>query len=237
MVQSNLRIIAFTHAGGNKYSYQMFSQNFNNFSTIEYKRGKLRIKENRIIDINELLDDLLAQVQKEISTGHDYIIYGHSMGALMGYLICQKIEQSGLQKPLKLIVSGKKAPFVKRVKISHLPDAIFWKEIVKLGGIPDELQDYPELIDFYIPILKADFKAVENYEYVKKDELTIPIDVFYGSEEATKEEMQGWKNETTANVTITQMEGNHFFIFNHVDFFTNYFNNLTKNVTYQQTNA
>ncbi len=228
MTQSDLRIIAFTHAGGNKFSFQMFSKRFNDFSTIEYRRRELRIKESSSLDIKELLDDLLKHVKKEINSCDDYIIYGHSMGALMGYLICQKIEELALQKPLKLVVSGKKAPFVEREKISHLPDKIFWEEIIKLGGVPDELQDYPELVDYYTPILKADFRIVENYKYIKKEKLTIPIDVFYGSEEATKEEMNGWKDETTSEVTITQMEGNHFFIFDHVDFFTNYFKTLKK---------
>jgi surfactin synthase thioesterase subunit len=230
MTQSDLRIIAFTHAGGNKFSFQMFSKRFNDFSTIEYRRRELRIKESSSLDIKELLDDLLKHVKKEINSCDDYIIYGHSMGALMGYLICQKIEELALQKPLKLVVSGKKAPFVEREKISHLPDKIFWEEIIKLGGVPDELQDYPELVDYYTPILKADFRIVENYKYIKKEKLTIPIDVFYGSEEATKEEMNGWKDETTSEVTITQMEGNHFFIFKHVDFFINYFKNIEETI-------
>lgn len=233
-----MKIISFPFAGGNKYSFREIAQNISEFTIIEYAGRGFRINENLIIDIELLIEDLFLKVKNEITATDDYIIYGHSMGALVGYLICQKIEDLGLKKPQKLVVSGKKSPSIKReTKLSHLHEKEFWQEVIKLGGIPDELINHLELIDFYIPILKADFTAIENYHYVKKEKLTVPIDVFYGSEEATEEEMIGWQEETTANVTITQMEGNHFFIFNHVDFFTNYFNNLTKNLIYQQINA
>ncbi|MBA0882490.1 thioesterase II family protein [Flavobacterium undicola] len=219
-----MKIIFFSFAGGSKYSFQKLTNKTNDIIVIENPGRGLRMNENLIIDIELLIEDLLEKVKNEIASCKDYIIYGHSMGALVGYLICQKIEELRLQKPLKLVVSGKKSPSAEReVKIAHLPDQEFWQEVIKLGGIPDELQNHPELINFYTPILKADFTVIENYKYKKKEKLTIPVDVFYGSEEAIEEEMLGWKDETTAEVTITKMEGNHFFIYNHVDFFINLF--------------
>jgi surfactin synthase thioesterase subunit len=224
-------IITIPFAGGNKYSFQKFTQNLTQCNVIEYSGRGLRIQENLIIDIGLLIEDLLQKVKNEISATEDYIIYGHSMGALIGYLICQKIEELGLKKPQKLVVSGKKEPRIEReVKIAHLPDEEFWEEVIKLGGIPDEFLNHPKLIEYFTPIIKADFTVIENYQYAKKEKLTIAIDVFYGSEEATEDEMIGWQEETTAKVTITQMEGNHFFIFKHVDFFTNYFKNIEETI-------
>lgn len=227
---NKINMLCFSFAGGNKYSFQKIAKNIDNFIVLEYPGRGMRMKENIIIDIDLLIEDLLPKIKKEIIVTEDYIIYGHSMGALVGYLICQKIEELGLKKPQKLIVSGKKSPCIEReVKLVHLPDEEFWEEVIKLGGIPVELQNHPELIEFYIPILKADFTAIENFQYVKKVKLTIPIDVFYGSEEATEEEMQDWKDETTAEVTLTKMEGNHFFIYRHIDFFRNLFKKSFEN--------
>jgi external thioesterase TEII len=226
-----MKFILITHAGGSKYQYLKFCKGLDEFYILEYPGRGCRIKENLLNNLDLLIKDLLTIIEKVITTNCKYIIYGHSMGALIGYLICQKIEELGLKKPLKLVVSGKKTPSLEReVKITHLPDEEFWQEVIKLGGIPNELQNHPELIEFCIPILKADFTAIENYRYIKKEKLTIPIDIFYGSEEATEEQMLGWKEETTAEVTITQMEGNHFFIFKHVDFFINYFKNIEKTI-------
>ena len=217
-----MSLIVFHFAGGNKYSTQRIFGDFKNGIFFEMDRngqGNLNYKINNFID---KLKNLNVKTD-------EYIFYGHSMGALLAYLICQKLQEQNLPMPKKLVVSGKKAPSIPREKkISDLSDEEFWEEIVSLGGIPEEILNYPELIDYYLPILRHDFKLVESYQYEKKPKLNIPIDVFYGSEEATKEEMLGWKEETNEEVIITQMEGNHFFIFKHVDFFTDYFKNIEK---------
>ncbi|MFH6990718.1 thioesterase II family protein [Flavobacterium collinsii] len=227
-----MKIIAFTFAGGSRYSFHNITKNIENFIVIEYPGRGTRMNEEMISDIDLLTGDLLQKVKNEISSDEDYIIYGHSMGALMGYLVCHRIEELGLPKPVKLVVSGKKPPVVKREKLfSQLPDKLFWDEVVKIGGVPDELLNYNELIEFYTPILKTDFAVIEKYQYRKKNKLSVPIDVFYGSEESDEDEMQEWKEESDKKVSITQMGGDHFFIFKHINFFTQYFKDLTQKVT------
>lgn len=207
-------------AGGNKYSLNSL------FSHKEIKTLEITRK-NSFSKIEEVLNELLSEYLKEKRDDGACFIYGHSMGALLAYLMCQKLQEKNLPMPQKLVISGKKAPHIPREeKIAYLPDEEFWNEILKLGGIPDEMQNYTELIEYYLPILRHDFKLVESYEYENKTKLNIPIDVFYGSEEATEEEMIGWQDETTEKVTITQLPGNHFFIFDHVEYFRTYFDNL-----------
>lgn len=126
----------------------------------------MRINEKLMDDIDLLIEDLLPKVKEEIKLYEEYIIYGHSMGALIGYLICHKLQELDIRQPLKLVVSGRKPPSIKKGKVlSHLPDNQFWEEVIKKGGIPDELQNHPELMEFYAPILKADFRAIENYNH------------------------------------------------------------------------
>lgn len=218
MVKDSNKIIIFPFAGGNTYSFKNYFPLNNNVCTIEYTGRGLRIEENLIENINTLISDLLPKVKKEINSCDNYIIYGHSMGALVGYLMCKEIQKLGLKSPIKLVVSGRKAPKYSRDMIlSDLPDLDFWKEVSKLGGIPEELNKYPELIEYFTPILKADFKCIENYQYNENlPKLPIPIDVLYGSdEEITQEEAEAWKEETIANVSVKELKGNHFFIFEH----------------------
>ncbi|CAA7196351.1 thioesterase II family protein [Chryseobacterium potabilaquae] len=217
-----MKLITFHFAGGNQYSFsKIFKGHTNNHIPFALQR------DTDDLDLNEAIHNFLLDINEKIFKNSPYVIYGHSMGALIGYLICQKLQEDDLPMPQKLIISGKKAASIPREKkLAHLSDNEFWNEILTLGGIPDEMQNYPELIEYYLPILRHDFKLVENYQYEKKSKLNIPIDVFYGSEESTEEEMLGWQNETTEKVTITKLEGNHFFIFNHVEYFRNYFDNL-----------
>lgn len=223
-----MKIIAFAFAGGSQYSFQKYSQNLPKFVVVEYPGRGNRINEQLIDDIDLLIEDLLPRVIHEIDSCNEYIIYGHSMGALVGYLICQRISEIQIRQPLKLVVSGKKSPSIKRENlVAHLPNNHFWNEVIKLGGIPIALEKNVELMEFYIPILKADFNIIENYNYVKKAKLKIPIAVFYGTEEKiTEEEIIGWKTESIKDVIIEPLNGNHFFIYNHEQFFINYFKKI-----------
>lgn len=230
-----IKILAFPFAGGNKYSFSNLILKNNYTKVFEYRsRMEFPIKEDLIENINELVGKLCLKIRTENHIDDEYVIYGHSMGALVGYLLCKEIEKLNLKKPLKLIVSGKSAPKYAQKEILHkLPDNEFLDKVMELGGIPKEIKGYPEFIKYYVPILKSDFKYVGNYQYDENSpKLSIPIDVFYGShEDMTKEEALAWQEETTCKINVTQLKGNHFFIFEHQEFFVEYFKNLQENAT------
>ncbi|OXA98977.1 thioesterase II family protein [Flavobacterium pectinovorum] len=219
-----MKIISLHFAGGNKYSLNKIFTNFNNYVPFELERN------NNIAELNKIIDRFVILLKNQVQEEKSYVIYGHSMGALIAYLLCQRLQELNYPMPKKLIVSGKKSPStISDKKIVNLNDEDFWNEIIALGGIPDEIKNNPELINYYLPILKYDFKVIESYQYENRQKLSIPIDVFYGSDDAIEGEMTGWRDETTREVNITQLKGNHFFIFNHSDYFRNYFNNLIRN--------
>ena len=219
-----MKVILLPFAGANKYSFTNFFKDENTV-TLEYPGRGSRINEELLTDINDLVNDVFLQFQKEMTTSEDYIIYGHSLGALVGYLICQRIEVLNLKKPLKLVVSGRMAPQYPVAKIlSDMPDDEFWEHIWKFGGTPSQIKEYPELIEMYTPILKADFKCVEDFKYQKNEKLTIPIDVLFGStENITYNDVKAWEEETEDEVQIKELEGHHFFIYNHKDIFKELF--------------
>jgi external thioesterase TEII len=224
-----MKIIGFPFAGGSKFSFQKVSKNNSNFITLEYPGRGMRINEKLSNSINELIEDLLQAVVKIAKSEKEYIIYGHSMGALVGFLMCHRLKKEGVNLPNKLIVSGNKGPMSEKIsKLSFLPENEFWDEVVRLGGTPNELNGSPEIRAFFTPILKADFSIIENYEPKLKEKLNIPIDVFYGKDEGINDdEILYWKELSSEPVNIKRMEGDHFFIFKHQQFFENYFEELT----------
>ena len=42
-------------------------------------------------------------------------------------------------------------------------------EVVKLGGTPAEILDYPDLVDLLTPVLKQDFQNIRQYNFQKKN--------------------------------------------------------------------
>lgn len=221
-----MKIIAFTFAGGNKYSFNSLFKKELNVVVLEYAGRGSRMAEELCTSLTDVIADLFPKVQQQIPSKEPYIIYGHSMGSMVAYQLCRKIEKLGLPLPVKLIINGVKGPqYCKEKTISDLPDREFWEEVMKLGGIPKEVGNSPELVDIFAPVLKADYKCVEGYKYDETaEQISIPIDVFYGSEEdITPEEIAGWKEVTSEEVTITQLAGNHFFMFEHPHYFNTYF--------------
>jgi external thioesterase TEII len=227
------KIIAFPFAGGSKYSFQSIAKGIPGFCSIEYPGRGARIKEGLISRMDLLIADILPAVLKETMACSEYIFYGHSMGALVAHQVCYALQQLGKKLPSRLVVSGSKPPTLAREEmLSGLPDMDFWEAVKAYGGIPTEFHDVPELIEYFLPVLKNDFAAIETYKHTVKEKLPIPVDGFYGSHEhITADEMQQWEAETTGSVTIKKMEGNHFFLFEHIEFFTTYFKNLQISTT------
>ena len=71
-------------------------------------------------------------------------------------------------------------------------------------------------MDFFEPIIKADFRAIEEYKYQPMDNpFSIPIFVRVGDEERiTSERLNAWQRETLFPINVRRLSGDHFFIFN-----------------------
>ncbi|CAM1365622.1 Thioesterase [Tenacibaculum sediminilitoris] len=222
-------------AGGNKYSYIPFEEYISksiNLITLELPgRGK-RFEEPLQIDIHKIVDDLFEQLKG--NEFKPYAIFGHSMGAILTYLLAHKIDKSDFPNPLHLFVSGCRAPKVERKPpfYNDLPKDEFVEKIRKMGGCPEEILQNDELMAIFEPSLRADFKVIETYKYKKQDSLNIPITVLIGNKDkVTWQEAKDWQQETTHTIDIKEFEGNHFFIFDHKKEITALFNYYIKTKT------
>ncbi|NQY06730.1 MAG: thioesterase [Flavobacteriaceae bacterium] len=222
-----MKVLAFPFAGGNKYSFNFLKSYLNpkiRLEVFEYAGRGNRVSEKPIDSLDSIVNDLWPNTLNFIKE-EPYIIFGHSMGGLVAFLMCHKIQKNGLKKPSKLIISGRKAPQTKREeKIWNYPSEQFWKELINLGGIPKEIQNEATLRDFFEPIIRADFKAVEEFFFQRKDLLDIPIEVLYGDKECkNKKDFLDWSQETTNEVNFYIFKGNHFFIHDYAQDIANHF--------------
>ena len=140
------------------------------------------------------------------------------MGALLGFLLTHKIKAHGLVLPKHLLVTGRQGPVVTKegTPAYLLPNPVFIKRLTAYGGIPELLLNEPELLDYFLPIIRTDFQIIENYIHKPLEKLNIPITVVIGTEEAIDDvAAQAWAEETTGAFEFLKMKGKHFFIFNH----------------------
>ena len=219
--RDKVSLICFPYAGGSRYSYGVFEsvapRKFNILPLELPGRGD-RIGEPLLTEINSMVDDLFRQIRSRID--EPYIIYGHSMGAILAYLVIKKISQYNLPLPRHLFISGCEGPSAvkhKKQKLrSHLPPDEFIEELKGLGGVPEDILKDESFIRFFEPILRADLKAIEGYEHRESIPFNIPVAVLYGSEEdLTFEDVYAWQEESITEVEVIKFSGNHFFIFKH----------------------
>jgi surfactin synthase thioesterase subunit len=216
---NTVNLLCFPFAGGGKYSYNSMKAVAGrclNLINIELPGRGSRMKEQLLVDIDAMVEDVMEQVKDNVR--EPYAIYGHSMGSLLGYLVATKIGVLGLRKPLSLFFSGGRSPalLAGRTSFHLLPKEEFFPTIAALGGITDETLKYPDILTLYEPIVRADFQAVETYVHRQLPPVDMDISIMIGEEdEVTRDEAMAWQKETTGMVSVTQFPGGHFFIFQH----------------------
>lgn len=218
-MNSRLNIYCIPFAGGNRYSYRTFEEHASvdlRIIPLELPGRGSRLAEPLLTSMEDVVDDVYNTLRKQ-NIHTPYAIFGHSMGALIAFLVIHKLSSQNLPLPIRLFVTGRQAPSCIITKITYdLPQAEFYQEVRSIGGTLDVVLQDRSLMEMYEPILRADFQAVETCEYLPRRQLNIPITAMIGSEEKTTyEHVTGWQKETTKNLEILIFQGNHFFIYEH----------------------
>lgn len=177
-----------------------------------------RFSEPLLRDLKPMVEDVFEQIKERISA--PYILFGHSMGARMAYLLIHKLIEKGLPLPLHFIASGCPAPQVPNSgPASHLlPRKEFIARLKEYNGSPKEVLENEMMMDLFEPILRADFEAAHSFVYQKTTPFDIPLTALVGlNENIGENEIQAWSKETLGRFQLHSFPGKHFFIFDHLD--------------------
>lgn len=166
-------------------------------------------------NINEAVTDLYNRLHSQFQTG-DFAFFGHSLGSLIVFELCRRLKELNQKMPVHIFLSGGGTPDIPKSvdkTIHNLPDDEFANEILKLGGTPQMLFTDRQLAETFIPILRADYKLFENYQYGGINPLNVDMTILHGrDDQLTKGKIDGWKKHTIKSCTIYEIDGGHFFI-------------------------
>lgn len=209
-------IILLHFAGGNCYSFQFLKPYLEEYQLVIPElpgRGK-RTSEDIINDKIRAVDDLVSQLHQQQLQG-EFIIYGHSMGATLALLLCEKLEKANIH-PSCLILTGSCGPGVgKKEETYRLRGEAFKNALRKLGGISELVLQEEELFEYFEPVIRADFELLEKDSMEPVGALCVPIHAIMGADEEDVEHIRNWQRFTTAKVITEIWPGNHFFIHDH----------------------
>ena len=203
-------------AGGNCYSYKEMSVLLEDFEVISLElpgRGR-RMDEALIKDFELAAADLYQQLISRLNSGR-FAIYGHSMGAILALKVTELLEKAG-KIPVCLFVSGNPGPGIKENRRRYkLSSDAFIEELKLLGGLPDLFLSNKELMDFFEPILRADFEIAEENGLKEGISVSCPLFAMMGIDEEHAEDISNWSSFTGSVFNCEVLEGGHFFILDH----------------------
>jgi medium-chain acyl-[acyl-carrier-protein] hydrolase len=227
--QPAVRLFCLPYAGGGASIYRQWASKLP--AWIEVCALQLPGRESRMSEpgythvkdaVEEAADTIHPLLDKP------FYLFGHSMGSVISFELARFLRRHNLPQPQRLFISAKRGPSIPRrhpnEDLHPLPDREFLAGIKKLGGTPDEVLQNEELMELFLPILRADFTLLETYQYVPGPPLACPISAYCGTEdkEVSKEEMAGWQEQTTSTFKLTMIPGNHFFIHSQQDLLLKY---------------
>ncbi len=225
-LKKTVKIIALPYAGGSKYCYRDFEALIpDEFEWITFElpgRGN-RINEDFFMNVEDMVDDLFAKIIPIVKSS-EYILYGHSLGTILGYELMKKIVAYNIPEPAFLFFTGRGSPSVReKDKLADLEEKLFWKKVMEIGGMPKEILKNDELKDFFGPIIRSDFRAVENYKFIGLDKpFQVPLYIGLGNEELIGKEndkvkwrhILDWQKIVEDPIDVKFYKGDHFFIVN-----------------------
>ncbi len=177
-----------------------------------------RISENPWRKIEQLAD-AIAQDLLPVFQEKPFAFFGHSMGATLGFEVARRLAQQHEMMPKVLLISGRRAPHIPDDEplTYNLPEKEFIHELQRLNGTPKELFESAELMELMMPVLRADFEAIQTYQYSPGPPLKSPFVVMGGTEDirVTRESLEGWRMHTSASCPVTMFPGDHFFLRSH----------------------
>ncbi|HLI68997.1 MAG TPA: thioesterase II family protein [Ktedonobacteraceae bacterium] len=214
---AQIRLFCFPYAGGSASIYQSWVDALPDF--IEVCAVQLPGRERRLLEpLPATLSDLIFHLSNEIQPflNKPFALFGHSMGALIAFELAHTLQDRENRTPTDIFVSGYRAPHLPRKEPlwSTFPDPQLLQHIRSLGGVPQEILEHSELVEFLLPLIRSDFRIVESYTWKPSGPLKCPLTAFGGLQdrEISVHDILAWKKHTRENFSYHMFPGGHFFI-------------------------
>jgi medium-chain acyl-[acyl-carrier-protein] hydrolase len=148
-----------------------------------------------------------------------FALFGHSLGGLVAFELARHLERDRQGELLHLFVSGREAPHLplEEPPKHNLPHEKLLDELRQLAGTNEEVFKEPELLDIFVPLLRADFFLSESYVYEAGAPLDVPITAYGGmqDEHVLISKLEAWREQTSAAFRRLMFPGGHFFLHEH----------------------
>lgn len=213
-----LLLVCLPHAGGAASTFRpwpyLFDASEVELAVVQYPGREDRFAEPFIDNMPALLTALQDELLPRLA-GRRFALLGHSMGGAIAHELAQMLASHRLQPEL-LIISGRQPPdFHPLDSRIHLgSDQQILEELLRLSSDNQALREQPELAELLLPVIRNDYRLIEQYRPQPARLLSCPIVVLSGEDdrELPLAQAEAWAACTSAESSVHRFPGDHFFI-------------------------
>ncbi|MEV0341174.1 alpha/beta fold hydrolase [Nocardia sp. NPDC050713] len=212
------KLFCFPHAGGSAISFGPLAKCMGpeyDVLAVQYPGRQDRRQEPLVDNIADLVDGVLPELREAVQDAETFSIFGHSMGSVVAFEACRRLERELGRSPRVLFASGRRAPSAPQSGRTHLmSDRELADHLVRFGGTPPVLLEDPEFREIVLSIVRNDYRAIETYRCAPDAIVGCPIVAMVGDRDpdASLAEIQVWGSHTSGSFFAKSFPGGHFFI-------------------------
>ena len=217
-VNSKYKLICIPYAGSGANIFHGWQEAIGNeveILPVQLPGREKRINEECITDCKKAVEYIIEELI-DLIDGHEFAIFGHSMGGIIAYELCRQLQEKHNIFPKICFISASHIDNEHEKRyLSKLNDNDFIEQLKQYGGINDEILKFSEFFKIFVNILRDDFRLIENYRISESEKIIhVPIRNYMGTDDnlVLKDSMNDWKQYTDLEYTYRVFNGNHFFI-------------------------
>lgn len=218
--QADINLVCLPHAGGSASFYFPLSELLPatvEAMVVQYPGRQDRLNEPCIENVHEMARAVF-EVLKPLAVGRPLALFGHSMGASVGFELAGLLERELGTVPVAFFASSRSAPSCHRSwGIHRLDDAGLIAELQSVSGTDSRILDEPELLQLALPSIRSDYKASETYECRPGATLRCDVVALTGDsdERVAVEDVARWREHTSGSFDMRVFPGGHFYLSDH----------------------
>ncbi|MFJ9033476.1 thioesterase II family protein [Streptomyces sp. NPDC102274] len=181
-----------------------------------------RRREPRVVRREALLAEAMGTFTRAPSG--PYVLYGHSLGALVAHTITRALHGAGLPGPALLAVGACPPPDAPSpLSEAHdAPDERLLRLLDEIGALPEGAAPGGLWHRAVLPVLRDDLALADDLRTTAREPaaagpLSVPLLIVAGADDPVAQPavMEGWRRWSTGPTAVRTVPGDHFFVRGH----------------------
>jgi medium-chain acyl-[acyl-carrier-protein] hydrolase len=214
---SLLRLILVPHAGAGASAFRGWEKDIPptiDLFTVQLPGRERRFTEPSYRRIEPLVDALAHCVEPLLD--RPFMLFGHSMGVIIALELAHEVLTRNGREPVAFVASGYPGP--RALQTGEIPlylrsDAALLQELRRMGGTPAAVFESPDLLELYLPVVRADLEICETWAPRFAAPLNCPIIAVAGrdDESVNDKQLEAWRYESSGPFEALRLPGGHFY--------------------------